>query len=29
VIEIYMDHGTLSWRSSGQDEAGRRLAVTV
>ena len=29
VIEIYMDHGTLSWRTSGQDEAGRRLAVTV
>ncbi|HEX5217102.1 MAG TPA: ATP-dependent Clp protease ATP-binding subunit [Vicinamibacterales bacterium] len=29
VIEIYMDHGTLSWRSAGQDEAGRRLAVTV
>ena len=29
VIEIFMDHGTLSWRSAGQDEAGRRLAVTV
>jgi ATP-dependent Clp protease ATP-binding subunit ClpC len=29
VIEIYMDHGTLSWRAAGQDEAGRRLPVTV
>ncbi|MEO8484101.1 MAG: ATP-dependent Clp protease ATP-binding subunit, partial [Acidobacteriota bacterium] len=29
VVEIYMDHGTLAWRSSGQDETGRRLAVTV
>jgi len=29
AIEIYMDHGTLAWRSLGQDEAGRRLAVTV
>ena len=29
VIEIYMDHGTLAWRAAGQDEAGRRLAVTV
>ncbi len=29
VIEIYLDHGTLSWRSGGQDEAGRSLAVTV
>jgi ATP-dependent Clp protease ATP-binding subunit ClpC len=29
VIEIYMDHGTLAWRTAGQDEAGRPLAVTV
>ena len=29
VVEIYMDHGTLAWRTAGQDEAGRRLAVTV
>ena len=29
VVEIFMDHGTLSWRSAGQDEAGRRLAATV
>jgi ATP-dependent Clp protease ATP-binding subunit ClpC len=29
VIEIYMDHGTLAWRAAGQDEAGRRLPVTV
>ncbi|MCC7008372.1 MAG: ATP-dependent Clp protease ATP-binding subunit [Acidobacteria bacterium] len=29
VIEIYMDHGTLAWRSAGQTDAGRRLAVTV
>jgi ATP-dependent Clp protease ATP-binding subunit ClpC len=29
VVEIYMDHGTLAWRESGKDEAGRRLAVTV
>jgi ATP-dependent Clp protease ATP-binding subunit ClpC len=28
LVEIYMDHGTLAWRS-GQDEPGRRLAVTV
>jgi ATP-dependent Clp protease ATP-binding subunit ClpC len=28
-IEIYMDHGTLSWRAAGADETGRRLAVTV
>ena len=28
-IEIYMDHGTLAWRTNGQDEAGRKLAVTV
>jgi ATP-dependent Clp protease ATP-binding subunit ClpC len=28
-VEIYLDHGALAWRSSGQDEAGRRLAVTV
>ena len=29
LIEIYMDHGTLAWRSSGQEDAGRRLAHTV
>jgi len=29
VIEIYMDHGTLAWRAAGQEEDGRRLAVTV
>ena len=29
VIEIFMDHGTLAWREAGQDDAGRRLAVTV
>ncbi|HSG00519.1 MAG TPA: ATP-dependent Clp protease ATP-binding subunit, partial [Vicinamibacterales bacterium] len=28
VIEIFMDHGALSWRASG-DEEGRPLAVTV
>jgi ATP-dependent Clp protease ATP-binding subunit ClpC len=28
-IEIYLDHGTLAWRSAGQEEDGRRLAVTV
>jgi ATP-dependent Clp protease ATP-binding subunit ClpC len=28
-IEIYLDHGTLAWRATGQAEAGRRLAVTV
>jgi len=29
TIEIYMDHGTLAWRSAGQADDGRRLAVTV
>jgi len=29
VIEIYLDHGTLAWRSTGQADAGRRLAVIV
>jgi ATP-dependent Clp protease ATP-binding subunit ClpC len=29
IVEIYMDHGTLSWRPAGQGEDGRRLAVTV
>jgi ATP-dependent Clp protease ATP-binding subunit ClpC len=30
TIEIYLDHGTLAWRTPGQGEAaGRRLAVTV
>src|SRR5947199_9771322 len=29
VIELYLDHGTIAWRSAGQDETGRRLAVTV
>lgn len=29
TVQIYMDHGALAWKTSGQDEAGRRLAVTV
>jgi ATP-dependent Clp protease ATP-binding subunit ClpC len=29
VIEIYLDHGTLAWRTTGQSDTGRRLAVTV
>jgi ATP-dependent Clp protease ATP-binding subunit ClpC len=29
VIEIYLDHGTLAWRTNGQADAGRRLAVIV
>src|SRR5262249_59307277 len=29
LVEIYLDHGTLAWRTSGQAESGRRLAVTV
>jgi ATP-dependent Clp protease ATP-binding subunit ClpC len=29
VIEIYLDHGTLAWRSAGQEDTGRRLAHTV
>jgi ATP-dependent Clp protease ATP-binding subunit ClpC len=29
TVEIYLDHGTLAWRTAGQGEAGRRLAVTV
>ncbi|HVW03417.1 MAG TPA: ATP-dependent Clp protease ATP-binding subunit [Vicinamibacterales bacterium] len=29
TVEIYIDHGTLAWRTAGQGEAGRRLAVTV
>jgi ATP-dependent Clp protease ATP-binding subunit ClpC len=29
VIEIYLDHGTLAWRAAGQEDDGRRLAVTV
>jgi ATP-dependent Clp protease ATP-binding subunit ClpC len=29
TIDIYLDHGTLAWRAAGQDEAGRRLPVTV
>jgi ATP-dependent Clp protease ATP-binding subunit ClpC len=28
-IEIYLDHGTLSWRAAGQADDGRRLAATV
>jgi ATP-dependent Clp protease ATP-binding subunit ClpC len=28
-VEIYLEHGALAWRSSGQDEAGRRLEATV
>jgi ATP-dependent Clp protease ATP-binding subunit ClpC len=29
LIEIYLEHGTLAWRSAGQEDNGRRLAVTV
>ena len=29
VIEIYLEHGTLAWRTTGQPDPGRRLAVTV
>ena len=29
VIEIYLDHGTLAWRTTGQADNGRRLAVIV
>jgi ATP-dependent Clp protease ATP-binding subunit ClpC len=29
VVEIYLDHGTLAWRAAGQEDDGRRLAVTV
>jgi ATP-dependent Clp protease ATP-binding subunit ClpC len=29
VVEIYLDQGTLAWRTAGEGEAGRRLAVTV
>ncbi|HYN06814.1 MAG TPA: ATP-dependent Clp protease ATP-binding subunit [Vicinamibacterales bacterium] len=29
LIEIYLEHGTLAWRSAGQEDEGRRLAVTV
>ncbi len=29
VIEIYLEHGTLAWRATGQSDTGRRLAVTV
>ncbi len=29
VIEIYLDHGTLAWRTTGQADTGRRLAVIV
>jgi ATP-dependent Clp protease ATP-binding subunit ClpC len=29
VIEIYLDHGTLAWRTIGQADNGRRLAVIV
>jgi ATP-dependent Clp protease ATP-binding subunit ClpC len=29
AVEIYLDHGTLAWRSAGQSEDGRRLAATV
>ena len=28
-VEIYMDNGTLAWRTAGQADDGRRLAVTV
>ena len=29
TIEIFLDHGTLTWRPAGEAETGRRLAVTV
>ncbi len=29
IVEIYVDHGTLAWRTAGQGDTGRRLAVTV
>jgi ATP-dependent Clp protease ATP-binding subunit ClpC len=29
VIDIFLDHGTLSWRPAGEDVPGRSLAVTV
>jgi ATP-dependent Clp protease ATP-binding subunit ClpC len=29
VIDIYLDHGTLSWRPAGEDVPGRPLAVAV
>jgi len=29
TVEIYLDRGTLAWRTAGQSEEGRRLAVTV
>jgi ATP-dependent Clp protease ATP-binding subunit ClpC len=29
IIEIYLENGTLSWRATGQSDAGRRLPVTV
>jgi ATP-dependent Clp protease ATP-binding subunit ClpC len=29
TVEIYLDHGTLSWRAAGQTDDGRRLAATV
>jgi ATP-dependent Clp protease ATP-binding subunit ClpC len=29
VIEIYLEHGKLAWRATGQPDAGRPLAVTV
>jgi ATP-dependent Clp protease ATP-binding subunit ClpC len=29
LIEIYLENGTLAWRSAGQEDNGRRLAVTV
>jgi ATP-dependent Clp protease ATP-binding subunit ClpC len=29
VVEIYLDRGGLAWREAGQEDDGRRLAVTV
>jgi len=29
VIDVYLDHGTLSWRPAGEDAPGRPLAATV
>jgi ATP-dependent Clp protease ATP-binding subunit ClpC len=29
VVEVYLDQGTLAWRTAGQPEDGRRLAATV
>src|SRR5581483_12402600 len=28
-LEIYLDHGALTWRPAGEAETGRRVAATV